>query len=114
VSEDAVTSPSAPLVPSENAETETRNGAVPALAPDRARRLQRMRVRRALSTPSVAIEADATLLDATRLMDEHHLCFLPVVEGARFVGIVTQEDIEALSALRTVTLRPEKGAKGSS
>ncbi len=57
-----------------------------------------------MSLPPVAIEADATLLEAEQLMDTHSVDYLPVVEHGKLVGIVTRADVEGLAYLRSFRL----------
>ncbi len=61
-------------------------------------------MRRVMSLPPVAIEADATLLEAERLMDTHGVDYLPVVEKGQLVGIVSRADVEGLAYLRSFRL----------
>jgi CBS domain-containing protein len=50
---------------------------------------------------AVFVEAGAPLDEAASLMSRHRLTQLPVVEGARVVGNISQVDV-----VRSVTLRP--------
>jgi len=50
---------------------------------------------------TVALAADTPLDEAVSLMRRHHRTRLPVVEGDRVVGVVTQRD-----AARSMTFRP--------
>ena len=43
--------------------------------------------------PAITISPEATAKEATRLMLEHKIGCLPVVEGHTLVGIVTETDI---------------------
>jgi acetoin utilization protein AcuB len=74
---------------------------VPALAdrmPWDARRLKAPRVRDAMTWAVVTTRPDATLVEAGLMMVERHIGSLPVVEGGRLVGILTERDV--LEALR--------------
>jgi CBS domain-containing protein len=53
-----------------------------------------------MSAPAVSTEPSAKLTDAMRLMGERAIGALPVVEGGRIVGILTQSDIVAALAGR--------------
>ncbi len=46
-----------------------------------------------MSDEVVTILPEATLEEAALVMDEHEISALPVVEGARLVGIITKSDI---------------------
>lgn len=50
-------------------------------------------VDRVMKAPVVKISPDATILEAARLMLEHKISGLPVVEGSKLVGIITESDI---------------------
>jgi acetoin utilization protein AcuB len=74
---------------------------VPALAdrmPSDARRLKAARVRDAMTWAVVTTRPDATLVEAGLVMVERRIGSLPVVEGERLVGILTEHDV--LTALR--------------
>ena len=74
---------------------------VPVLAdrmPWDARRLKAPRVRDAMTWAVLTTRPDATLVDAGLVMVERHIGSLPVVEGDRLVGILTEHDV--LNALR--------------
>ena len=50
-----------------------------------------VRVREIMSTPAITIQPDATLADAARLMLDHKIGCLPVVDAdGRVVGILTE------------------------
>jgi CBS domain-containing protein len=51
-----------------------------------------------MSTPAVSIGPAASLAEAMRLMADRRIGALPVVEGGRVVGILTQSDIVAAVA----------------
>ena len=48
-----------------------------------------------------ALEASATVDDAVAYMSQHHRSRLPVTDGARVIGLVTQRDVA-----RSVAFRP--------
>jgi acetoin utilization protein AcuB len=82
---------------------------VPALAermPGDARRLKAPRVRDAMTWGVVTTRPDATLVEAGLVMVERRIGSLPVVEGDRLVGILTEHDV--LKALRN-DIGPEPG-----
>lgn len=54
-------------------------------------------------TPSpLSINKDVKLVDAMRLMRQHAIRHLPVVDGAQVVGILSERDIHFARSLRTV------------
>ncbi|MDD6187975.1 MAG: CBS and ACT domain-containing protein [Clostridiales bacterium] len=55
--------------------------------------LTKIDVSQAMSTDPVTIEADALLEKAAVLMRSHDVRALPVMEGKKLVGIITQSDI---------------------
>jgi CBS domain-containing protein len=74
---------------------------LPALAdqmPWDARRVKFPRVRDAMTWAVVTTRPDATLVEAGLVMVERHIGSLPVVDGGRLVGILTEHDV--LVALR--------------
>jgi len=55
-----------------------------------------------MTSPAITIRPDATIATAARLMNAHHVRFLPVVDSAgRLLGIVSRRD------LLSVFLRPD-------
>ncbi len=59
-----------------------------------------MLVRDIMTSPAVAVSADITLADAYRTMREKGIRHLPVVDGDRLVGVITDRDLRlATSAL---------------
>lgn len=59
-----------------------------------------MLVRDIMRSPAVAISPDVTLQDAYRTMQEKGIRHLPVVEGERLAGVITDRDLRlATSAL---------------
>jgi CBS domain-containing protein len=55
--------------------------------------LKTLPVKEVMSEPAITIAPDATIQEATRLMLEHKIGCLPVVEGHTLVGIVTETDL---------------------
>lgn len=65
--------------------------------------LQRVGVSERMSSPVDTIAADASLLEADRMMETMRVRRLPVVENGRLAGIVTQTDItRALTSLNSL------------
>jgi CBS domain-containing protein len=55
-----------------------------------------------MSAPAITIGSDATIADAARAMNAHHIRCLPVVDsGGRLLGVVSRRD------LLSVFLRPD-------
>ncbi len=52
-----------------------------------------IRVREVMTSPVVSIPAEYPLEEAARVMIEHHITSLPVIEEGRVVGIITATDI---------------------
>jgi acetoin utilization protein AcuB len=62
---------------------------------------------RAYMTPTpFTIGAQQTLAVAQRMMSEHAIRHLPVLDGGKLVGVVTQRDLQLVQTLRDVD--PEK------
>jgi acetoin utilization protein AcuB len=57
-----------------------------------------MLVKNWMSKPVIDVNADAMLVDAINLLQKHEIQTLPVLEGARLVGIVTDRDLKNFSA----------------
>ena len=55
--------------------------------------LDKLTVERAMTRPVVTIAPDRSVGEAVRLMLEHKIGALPVTEGARVVGIITETDL---------------------
>lgn len=55
--------------------------------------MRTVRVREVMSRPVITISPDAAVKEAARLMMEEKIGCLPVVEGEKFVGVVTETDI---------------------
>ena len=66
----------------------------------------------ALVVPWPSVSPDVDIHDVARFMDERGLTSLPVVDGARVVGIVTEADvIEGLRVVQTATSGPRWSAR---
>jgi CBS domain-containing protein len=55
--------------------------------------LKTLRVKEVMSEPAITISSEAPIKEAARLMIERKIGCLPVIEGGRLVGIVTETDI---------------------
>jgi CBS-domain-containing membrane protein len=55
--------------------------------------LKTLRVKEVMSEPAITVSPEATIKEAARLMVEHKIGCVPVVEGSTLVGIVTETDI---------------------
>jgi acetoin utilization protein AcuB len=67
-----------------------------------------MLVRDIMRSPAVAISADTMLQDAYRTMQERGIRHLPVLEGEKLVGVITDRDLRlATSALAPSPFSPD-------
>lgn len=55
--------------------------------------LQGIAVKEVMSAPPVTVTADVSIQEAARLMMERKIGCLPVLDGARLVGIVSETDM---------------------
>lgn len=55
--------------------------------------LERLRVRQIMSRPVYTVEGDCPVEEAARIMVEHKIGCLPIMEGEKLVGIITETDI---------------------
>lgn len=55
--------------------------------------MKTIRAREVMSQPVVTIAPDVSVKEAARLMAENKIGCLPVVEGQRFIGLVTETDM---------------------
>ncbi len=55
--------------------------------------LERLRVRQMMSRPVFTVEGDCPVEEAARIMVDHKVGCLPVMEGDKLVGIITETDI---------------------
>ncbi|CAB1058274.1 hypothetical protein D1BOALGB6SA_3030 [Olavius sp. associated proteobacterium Delta 1] len=60
--------------------------------------MSHMLVKNWMSKPAVTVHADAAVADAINILQNHEIHMLPVMEGARLVGIVTDQDLKIASA----------------
>jgi len=56
-------------------------------------RLSRLRVQELMTTEVITVTADTLLEEAARIMVDHKIGGLPVTEGRKLLGIITQTDI---------------------
>lgn len=59
-------------------------------------------VSRFMTTTPVSIQSDATLVDAQKLMNEHSIRHLPVMDGEKLLGILTDRDINFVESFPDV------------
>ena len=52
-----------------------------------------VKVRDVMSCPVISVSSQATVLEASRIVDEKQIKRLPVVDGSKLVGIVSQTDL---------------------
>jgi acetoin utilization protein AcuB len=52
-----------------------------------------MKVGEIMTTPAITVELDTPVLEARQLMATHHIRHLPVTDGGRLMGIITDRDI---------------------
>ena len=57
-----------------------------------------MLVKNWMSKPPITVNADTVLVDAINLLQKHEIRMLPVMVGARLVGIVTDQDLKRACA----------------
>ena len=60
--------------------------------------LERLLVREVMTTGVVSVEPDSDIREAAQIMFENKYGCLPVVEGTRLVGIITESDFVRLMA----------------
>lgn len=59
--------------------------------------LETLRVRQIMSSPAITVESDCPLEEAARIMVENKISCLPVMDGDKLTGIITETDVfEAL------------------
>jgi acetoin utilization protein AcuB len=56
----------------------------------------------------ITIKPDASLGDAEQLMESYHIRHLPVVQGGKLVGLVTDRDLKAAHLSPATGLRSEE------
>ena len=57
-----------------------------------------MLVKNWMSKPAITIDANASMNDAIKLLKNHNIKMLPVMENGKLVGIVTDRDLKRASA----------------
>jgi acetoin utilization protein AcuB len=55
--------------------------------------LETLRIRQIMSRPVITVEGDCPLEEAARIMVESKVSCLPVMEGEKLVGIITETDV---------------------
>lgn len=55
--------------------------------------LETLRVRQIMSRPVITVEGDCPLEEAARIMVENKISCLPVMDGDKLVGIITETDV---------------------
>ena len=55
--------------------------------------LQALQIGRAMSTPPIVIDPSSTIGEAARLLAEHKIGCLPVVDGEELIGLLTATDV---------------------
>ena len=55
--------------------------------------LERLRVRQIMSRPVITVEGICPIEEAARIMVEHKIGCLPVMDGEKLIGIITETDI---------------------
>jgi acetoin utilization protein AcuB len=63
-----------------------------------------MLVKNWMSKPAITIDANASMYDATKLLKNHNIKMLPVMEKGKLVGIVTDRDLKRASASDATSL----------
>ena len=63
-----------------------------------------MLVKNWMSKPVITIDADASMNDAIKLLKNHNIKMLPVMEKGKLVGIVTDRDLKRASASDATSL----------
>ena len=63
-----------------------------------------MLVKNWMSKPVITIDADASMNDAIKLLKNHNIKMLPVMENGKLVGIVTDRDLKRASASDATSL----------
>jgi acetoin utilization protein AcuB len=63
-----------------------------------------MLVKNWMSKPAITIDADASMNDAIKLLKNHNIKMLPVMEKGKLVGILTDRDLKRASASDATSL----------
>jgi len=67
-----------------------------------------MLVKHWMSTPPITVKAEASIQKAIKLMEQHNIRILPVLEEDQLVGIVTKGDLKQASTSDVVYLETRK------
>ncbi len=65
-------------------------------------------IRRYMTVSPVVVASDRTLAEALQTMREHRIRHLPVVDGGKLVGVVSQRDLYLLQSVRGVDMCSER------
>jgi acetoin utilization protein AcuB len=60
-----------------------------------------------MSKPAITIDADASVVNAVKLLKQHEIHMLPVMDSHRLAGIITVRDLHMASAADTTLLNHE-------
>jgi acetoin utilization protein AcuB len=63
-----------------------------------------MLIKNWMSKPAITIDADASMYEAIKLLKNHNIKMLPVMEKGKLVGIVTDRDLKRASASDATSL----------
>lgn len=63
------------------------------------------KIQKYMTTTPHTVRPDLNLADAQKLMREHHIRHLPVLEGGTLRGILTQRDVHLIETLKDVDPR---------
>ena len=63
-----------------------------------------MLVKNWMNKQVITVDAEDSMMDAMRLMKEHHIRMLPVMDKHKLVGIVTDRDLKRASASDATSL----------
>jgi acetoin utilization protein AcuB len=63
-------------------------------------------VSRYMTRKPFTIERTATIADARRLMQEHNVRHLPILDGGELVGVVSERDLSLFESLANFDLEP--------
>lgn len=55
--------------------------------------LEALRVRQIMTRPVITVEGDCPIEEAARIMVEHKISCLPIMDGEKLVGIITETDV---------------------
>ncbi len=63
-----------------------------------------MLVKNWMTTPAIVIDADASIADAMRLLEENEINMLPVIEKNNLIGTITDQDLKRAKAAAASTM----------